>query len=51
MTGNYENAILDFTKAIDLKPTNAAAYDGRGGGYVSEKDISEPLPTLRKLFA
>ena len=46
VTGNYENAILDFTKAIDLKPTNAAAYDGRGGAYVGKKDYIRAVADL-----
>ena len=29
-TGNYQEAITDFTKAIELDPKNANAFNGRG---------------------
>ena len=32
--GKYEEAVLEFTKAIDIDPKSAPAYVGRGDAYV-----------------
>jgi Flp pilus assembly protein TadD len=32
-TAEYDNAIADFTEAIQLKPEGAEAYYGRGIAY------------------
>ena len=33
--GNYEEAILAFTAAIEIDPARAEAYVGRGDAYVA----------------
>lgn len=31
--GDFENAIVDYTKSLELNPSNAAAYNNRGFAY------------------
>ena len=33
--GQFENAISDFDRSIELDPTSALAYAGRGAAYAS----------------
>ena len=41
--GNYEEAIIAFTAAIEIDPKQAPAYVGRGGAYVGSGDTAENL--------
>ncbi len=40
--GNYEEAIIAFTAAIDIDPNNTDAYLGRARTYVAEAKASAP---------
>ncbi len=37
--GNYEEAVIAFTAAIDIDPKQSAAYVGRGDGYTGMAEI------------
>lgn len=41
--GNYEEAIIAFTAAIEIDPKQARAYIGRGDAYVSSGETEENL--------
>ena len=41
--GNYEEAILAFTAAIEIDPKNALAYVGRGDAYLGRGSDEESL--------
>ena len=41
--GNYEEAILAFTAAIEIDPKRALAYVGRGDAYVAGIDLDAEL--------
>lgn len=41
--GNYEEAIIAFTAAIEIDPKQAAAYVGRGDAYVASGETEEYL--------
>ena len=41
--GNYEEAILAFTAAIEIDPKQALAYVGRGSAYVTSDRTAETL--------
>lgn len=41
--GNYEEAIIAFTTAIEIDPNRAEAYVGRGDAYVSSGETEENL--------
>ena len=41
--GNYEEAILAFTAAIEIDPKQAPAYIGRGDAYVRSGETEENL--------
>lgn len=41
--GNYEEAIIAFTAAIEIDPKQASAYVGRGNAYVLSGDNEENL--------
>ena len=41
--GNYEEAILAFTAAIDIDPKQALAYVGRGDAYMAGIDLDAEL--------
>ena len=41
--GNYEEAIIAFTAAIEIDPKNPLAYIGRGGAYVGSGETEENL--------
>ena len=43
--GNYEEAILAFTAAIEIDPSRAEAYAGRGGAYIASGETEENLAT------
>ena len=41
--GNYEEAIIAFTAAIDIDPKNVDAYLGRASAYISGGEMEENL--------
>lgn len=41
--GNYDQAIHDFTKAIDINPNLAKAYDNRGAAYAKEGSLNRAI--------
>ena len=41
--GNYEEAIIAFTAAIEIEPKRAEAYVGRGNAYVLSGETEENL--------
>ena len=41
--GNYEEAIIAFTAAIEIDPNRAEAYAGRGDAYVASGETEENL--------
>lgn len=43
--GNYEEAIIAFTAAIEIDPNRAEAYVGRGDAYVASGETVENLAT------
>jgi len=43
--GNYEEAIIAFTAAIEIDPKQATAYVGRGNAYVGSGETEENLTT------
>ena len=46
--GNYEEAILAFTAAIEIDPKRAEAYEGLADVYVALDDIESALEILRQ---
>jgi len=46
--GQYDAAIAEYTRAIELKPDFAAAYNNRGYAAYSKYDGSDPLPDLNR---
>ena len=45
---NLENAISDFSKAIELIPKYAEAYNRRGGAYLSKGNSEDAIADLNK---
>ena len=45
--GNYEEAILAFTAAIEIDPKRAPAYVGRGDAYVKSGETEENLAAAK----
>lgn len=45
--GNYEEAIIAFTAAIEIDPKQAPAYVGRGDAYVLSGEAEENLTAAR----
>ena len=41
--GNYEEAIIAFTAAIEIDPNRAVAYEGRGDAYIGSGETEENL--------
>ena len=41
-------AIVDYTKAIELKPDYASAYSNRGEAYVKRAIMETPSQTMTK---
>ena len=53
--GNYEEAVLAFTAAIEIDPKQAPAYIGRGDAYVrsgeTEENLTAALADYKKAMA
>ncbi len=45
---NYDQAIADYTKAIDIDSESAVAYASRGRAYYNEEMYDEALADLNK---
>ncbi len=45
---DLENAIIDFSKAIELKPKFAEVYNRRGSAYLSKGDVENAVTDLKK---
>ena len=45
--GNYEEAILAFTAAIEIDPKQAPAYVGRGDAYVKSGETESNLAAAK----
>jgi tetratricopeptide (TPR) repeat protein len=45
---DYDRAITDFNKAIELDPKYAAAYVGRAAGYANKSDRDRAIADYRK---
>ena len=43
LKGDYDSAISDFTKAIQLNPQHADAYTGRGNAYDKKGNWKDAL--------
>ena len=48
--GEYENAIADYTKAIELDLENASAYSNRGNAYKNLGKYQEAITDFTKLI-
>jgi len=46
--GDYEKAISDFTKAIELSPENSETYNNRGFAYMNKGYYDEALADFNK---
>ena len=46
--GNYDEAIVDFTKAIDLDPNDAQEYINRGSTYIQKQNFVQAIADLNK---
>jgi len=44
---DYQAAIDDYTKVIELNPQNTAAYYNRGLAFIDKKTMAWLLPILR----
>ena len=44
----YDGAVADYTKAIDLKPQDADGYIGRGNAYFDTR-FSAPCTSLKSI--
>ncbi len=47
---NYEQAVIAFTKAIELDEKNIAAYEGLGSVYMAQNNYSDAIDTYEKLL-
>lgn len=45
---NYENASMEFSRAIELYPGYAEAYSNRGVAYMQQKKFNKALEDLKK---
>jgi hypothetical protein len=41
-------ALADFTRVIELDPTNASAYNSRGNIHQQQGNLISPVLTIRK---
>ena len=49
--GNYEEAIIAFTAAIEIDPNRAEAYVGRGDAYIGSGEIEDNLAAAQADYA
>jgi Flp pilus assembly protein TadD len=46
--GDMDNAIADFSKAIELKPNDGHAYENRGRAYASKGDYTHAVADVSR---
>lgn len=46
--GNYQDALYDYTKSIDINPNAPDAYLGRALVHIAQKDFKKAIPDLEK---
>ena len=49
-TGEFDKAVLEFTKAIELDPDNPDGYSGRGLAYVLAKEYDKSFADLNTVI-
>ena len=49
-TGDYEGAIVNYEKSIELRPTDAVNYYRAAQAYILNKDIPNGLKYLEQSF-
>ena len=49
--GNFDRAIVDYTKAIDINPNLAKAYNNRGVAYAQEGSFSRAISDFTMAIA
>ena len=49
--GDYDSAISDYNKAIELSPKFAVAYNHRGYAYVHKRDKGHAIADFRKALS
>lgn len=49
--GEYDKAIVDFTKAIEIDPNGATAYKNRGFAYYAKKEYDRAWEDVYKAQA
>jgi tetratricopeptide (TPR) repeat protein len=47
-SGDYEQAIADYSKAIELDPDDATAYSNRGSAYKESGDLEQAIADYNK---
>ena len=50
MKGNYESAIADFQKAIELNPNEPTPYENLGKAYYLKGNMQDALQAYQKLI-
>lgn len=45
---NYDQAIKDYTKVIELNPQNADAYNNRGASYINKNNYDQAIKDYQK---
>ena len=50
-SGQYEQAIADFAKAIEIDPRSAAAHNGRGRAYLGNGQYDQAITDFSKAIA
>lgn len=51
LDGNYEQAIIEFNKVIEIEPRNVDAYLGLADAYVAQGDYEKAIEVLEKGYA
>ena len=49
--GNFDMAIIEYTKALDINPNLAKAYDNRGVAYAQEGSLSRAIADFTMAIA
>ena len=49
--GDYDKAVADYTKAIELNPQDAEAYNNRGAAFFQKKDYEKAWSDVKKCQA
>ena len=46
--GQFDNAVSDYSKAIEISPSLAVAYQNRGSAYYQKGQIDAAMPDYNK---